>query len=130
MCDGNLDELMLDNLLAKYVEALNEGKTPDKEDFVAQCPEDSRQELARLMDMVDVLRRNRPISAAEADKKQETKMKVLQLVDQMGEKGGQTSWSNRKMVANFRKASIPSKEQEIVDEEISRILKEEFGEDE
>ena len=49
----------MDDLLSKYTDAINAGIKPNKAEYLEQCPEADRQELAELMDMLDVLDRNR-----------------------------------------------------------------------
>jgi hypothetical protein len=57
--DTRIDR-QVDRLLTKYVDALNEGKKPNKAEFVKQCPINFRQEFIGLLEMINILRRNRP----------------------------------------------------------------------
>lgn len=121
--DTKIDR-QVDRLLTRYVDALDEGGKPDKAELIKQCPISFREEFIGLLEMIDILRRNRPSPSRLLEEKRRLHDLVDELAQQFKKRGSDVL--ERKAVS-FRKKELTPEEEKIVNEEIEKIFKEEFG---
>ncbi|NLY75121.1 MAG: hypothetical protein GX075_07425 [Firmicutes bacterium] len=115
---------LIDKSLTKFVDELNDGLNPNPENYIAECPQEYRQELKCLIETTIFLKKNL-ISQSFLEKELKS---AHDLVSRLAKERAQNP--TNKMVVNFRKGDITTEEEKIVKQEIDRLWKEKFGSDE
>lgn len=115
---------LIDKSLTKFVDELNNGLNPNPKDYIAECPKEYRQELRCLIETTMFLKEN---LMPQSFLKKELQL-AHDLVSRLAKE--RTQNTTNKMVINFRKGELTIEEEEIVQNEIDRLWKERFGDDE
>lgn len=114
----------IDKLLTEYVDSLNNGKKIDIADLLAQCPKDEREELKRLVEMVQVFKK----STIQVHSHPQKVDALFAHLEQMRAKKYAYTIQT-KAVSNFRANNLSEEEKKKVKDKLSQLFEEEFGDE-
>lgn len=128
MCEGGEHATrLMDKILTQYVEQLNNGKNPDPKEYIAQCPEECRQELTNLIETTKFLKENL-IPTGFYKKELIAAHNLVSKIAQARKEG--KSPENEKTVVNFRKGALSDDQEKDLKKRLENLWDETFGDDE